>query len=111
MNRDRPLDRGQRLVEPVDDVRGPGELLEHRRLLDRWSSIDECRCPSVMGVRLPVRLERRCPSCGDERVGGDDILGARRFGVVHDVGRVGVGRQKDREDLGVQAAPGGDRDA
>ena len=73
--------------------------------------VEECRGAAVVGVRLAVRVERRRPPRGDERVVGDDVLRARGLGVVDDVGRVGVGREQRREDLGVQPPPRRDRDA
>ena len=64
-----------------------------------------------MGVGLPIRLQRRRSTRGDECVLGDDILGPGDFGVVDDVGRVGVRGQQGPQDLGVEAAPRDDRDA
>jgi len=62
-------------------------------------------------IRLPIRPERGRLSRRHERVFGDDVLVARAFGVMHDVGRVGLRGEERREDLGVQAAPRRDGDA
>ena len=108
---DRPLDRVERVVEPVDGVRGARQFLERGRPLGRGESVEEDGRASVMGVGLAVRVECRRPSGSDERVLGDDVLGAGGFGVVDDVGGVGVRGQQGLEDLGVEAAPRGGRDA
>ena len=65
----------------------------------------------VVGVRLAIRLQRRRTARGDERVVGDDVLRARGFRVVDDVGRVGIRLEQRLEDLGVEAAPRRDREA
>ena len=77
----------------------------------RGSRSTKSRRAPVVRVRLAVRLQRRRSPRGDERVLGDDVLRARGLRVVDDVGRIGVRGQQRLEDLGVQAAPRGDRDA
>ena len=109
--RDRALDRAEGVVEPVDRVRRGRQLFERRRPLVRGQPVEERRRAPVVGVRLAVRVERRRPPRRHERVVRNDVLGARRFGVVDDVGRVGVGCQEGREDLGVEPPSGRDRDA
>ena len=64
-----------------------------------------------MRVRLPVRLERRRPPRGDEREVGDHLVGAGRLRVMHHVGRVGIRREQDVQDLRVQPAAARNRDA
>ena len=109
--RDRALDRTEGVIEPVDRVGGGRQLFERRRPLVRGQPVEERRRAAVVGVRLAVRVDRRRAPRRHERIVGDDALGARRFGVVDDVGRVGVGRQERRKDLGVEPPSGRDRDA
>ena len=107
----RALDRGEGFLKPADEVRGRCNLFEHGRSLGRRQPAGEVRGAPVMRVRLAIRLQRRCPPRGDERVVGDDVLVARGFRVVDDVGRVCVRRQQRLEDLRVEAASRGDRQA
>ena len=108
---DRARDRGERDLEAADVVGDHGQLLEHDRLLGRRQPVDERRGAQVVRVRLPVGIERRRVSRGDERVVGDDALGARGLGVVDDVRGVCVGGQQRRKDLAVQPPSRDDRDA
>ena len=71
----------------------------------------KCERAPVVGVRLAVRLERRRPPRGDERVLGDDVLGARGLGVVDDVAGSAFAASSACEDLGVQPPPRRDREA
>ena len=108
---DRAVDRAEGVVDPGDHVGSVRQLLQRGRLLRRRKPLEEGRRAPVVGVRLPVRLQRRRSPRGDERVLGDDVLGARRFRVVDDVGRIGVGVPQGPEDLGMKTAPRSDREA
>ena len=103
VDRDRALDRRERVVEPADRVGGGGQLLEHVRLLGRVQPVGELRGAAVERVRLAVRLQLGRPARGDERVLADDVVGAGRLGVVDDLGRVGVRGEQRAHDL-VRAA-------
>ena len=94
MDADRALDRAEGVVEAADEVGGRRELLEQVRLLERRQPLGEVRGPPVVGVRLPVRLERRGTARGDERVLAHHVLVAGGLRVVHDVGGVGAGGQR-----------------
>ncbi len=101
---DRAPDRRKGVVEPADEVRGVASSSSTAACSGARKSVDERRGAPVMGVRLPVRVERRRSPRGDERVLGDDVLGACSFRVVDDVGRVGTRGEQSLEDL----ARGGD---
>src|SRR6185436_6641753 len=64
-----------------------------------------------MKERLSIRLQRPRPPCCDECVAGDDIPCTGGFRMMDDVSRVGVRGQQSLQDLGMETAPGGDRDA
>jgi hypothetical protein len=111
VDRDRPFDRREGVVEPTDGVRSTRELFEDGCLVGRSLTTDEHGGASVVGVRLPIRVQRRSSPRGDQCVLGDHGLGARGLRMVDDVCRVGVRGEQGLEDLGVEAAPRSDRDA
>ena len=109
--RDRAVDCVERVVEPVDGVRGARQLLERGRSRRSVKSIEKRRCSAIVGVRLAVGVECRCAPSRHERVLRDDVLRARRVGVVDDVGRIGVGCEQRGKDLGVELTSRCDRNA
>src|SRR5262249_55819192 len=53
---DRALDRRERMLEPVGDVRGGGKLLDQGGLLRERQTLREVSRAPIVGVRLAVRL-------------------------------------------------------
>ena len=111
VDRNGVLDRRERVLEPVGRIRGGGELLEHRRLLDGGEPADERRRATVVGVRLAIRVDGGRAARGEERVLGDGVVVAGGLGVVDDVGGIGVRRDQRVCDLAMMTSPRGDRDA
>ena len=111
VDRDRPQDRGERVLEPADGVCRARQLLEHGRQLGCRQPIAEGRGASIERVGLAVGLHPRRSTRRDDRVVADDLLRARRLRMVDDVRRVGVRGEQGFQDLGVETPPGGGRDA
>ena len=111
VNRNRPLDRAQSVIEPADGVCRAGELLEHISLLGHAQPIDEVRGATIEEVRLTVGLQGRSPAGSDERVLADDASCTRPLGVVDDLGRIRLRVDQDVQDLGMQAPSLCDRNA
>ena len=85
---DRAVDRRERLVEAVHVVGRLGELLEHRSRAPRVEPVGEVGGAAIVGVGLPVGVERGCAACRDERVVGNDVVETRALCVVDDQRRV-----------------------
>lgn len=111
MAHDRVLDRAEGDLEPPDDVRGARQLLVRRRPLGRRQAVDEVERAAVVRERLPVGVDRRGPTGGDERVVRDDVLRAGGLRVVDDLGRIGARREQGVEDLAVEPPPDSHRQA
>jgi hypothetical protein len=105
VERDRALDRLEGVVEPSDEVGGRSQLFLQVGAIQLVEPVDEVGGAAVVRVRLAIRLERRGPPRGDQRVLAHDVRGARGLGVVHHVGGVGRPRQQRLEHVRVQASP------
>ena len=102
VNRYRALDRLEGVVEPADEIRGRGELLEQVRLLHGREPVDEVGGPPVVGVRLSVRLEGGGPARRDQRVLTHDLVLPGGLGVMDDLGRVCARGQQRAEHVRVE---------
>ena len=89
----RTLDGLERLVEAPREVNGCA-LLEHRRTFTDIEIVEEVQCPPVVGVRLATRPERSGTAGRGQHVRGDNVVVARRFCVVDDVGGVAGGGEQ-----------------